>query len=123
MIAAWFNRRKRYQEKSEDCTKIDSLSVLKNMWVGKQIISISNGFVTDVKDQSISKGIILDIIPITKGNVPTPVVKYDNDNTEYLAFSTILVYTDELWIALNKLTPEERWDLIQSFVHRFNSRI
>lgn len=98
----------------------EKLVYLQNLWIGKKVISISNSFQTNSDDVSLYIGEIVDVIPITKSETPVPVVKFDGYDESFISFSTIIEYTDNLWASLNKLSPEERWDLIQAFVFRFN---
>jgi len=40
---------------------------------------------------------------------PSPYIKNEKDGKEYLVFSHIRLYSDELMAALEKLTPREQW--------------
>lgn len=101
-------------------TNQEKLPYLKKLWIGKKVISISNSFQSNPSDVSLHFGTVVDVVPITKSEVPAPVVKFEGSEESFICFSTILEYTDSLWASLNKLSPEERWDLIQAFVFRFN---
>ena len=97
-------------------------TALRNMWINKRVIAISNGFEVNPNDASLSTGTFLDLIPITQSKNLIPLIKYDDEDEPMISFATILEYTDDLWIALNKLTAVERWSIIQSFCCRFQSR-
>jgi hypothetical protein len=97
-------------------------TALKNMWVNKRVIAISNGFETNPNDASLSIGTFIDLIPITQSKNLIPLIKYDNEDEPRISFATILEYTDDLWVALNKLTAKERWSIIQAFCYRFQTR-
>lgn len=97
-------------------------TALRNMWVNKRVIAISNGFETNPSDASLSIGTFIDLIPITQSKNLTPLIKYDDEDEPLISFATILEYTDDLWIALNKLTAPERWSIIQAFCYRFQTR-
>lgn len=101
-------------------TNQEKLQYLKNLWVGKRVISISNGFQSNPNDTSISKGYVVDVIPITKSENPVPLVKFDGIEETFISFSTIIEYSDDIWSALNKLNANERWNIIQAFVFRFH---
>jgi hypothetical protein len=98
-----------------------TIESLKELWVGRRIISISNGFQTNTDDNSLKRGTFIDVVPISKAQCPTPVIQYDDENDPVLSFSAILEYEEALWIALNKLTAVERWTLIQYFLYRFQA--
>lgn len=95
---------------------------LKKMWIGKKVISISNGFETDPTNDSLFIGIVVDLIPISMSKTLFPLVKFDDEIECQVSFSTIIEYEDELLSALKKLTAKERWSLIQAFCCRFQSR-
>lgn len=95
-----------------------SLEDNKNYWTGKKIISINNDFQSNSENSSIEIGTITDIVPITKSKTPVPVVKFE-DGGERLCFSTIIEYNERLWNSLNKLTAEERWEILTAFICRF----
>jgi hypothetical protein len=94
---------------------------LKKMWLNKKIISISNGFQSNPEDQSLSIGTIVDIIPISRAKTPVPLVVFESTNEPMICLSTLLEFDQKLYDVLIKMTAEERWLLIQSFVNRFNT--
>lgn len=96
---------------------------LKSMWLNKKVISISNGFQSNPEDQSLSIGTIIDIIAISKANSPMPLVLFEGSQEPMISFSTLLEFNQKLYDVLVKMTAEERWMLIQSFVYRFNAHI
>jgi len=67
---------------------------LKNLWLNKKVISISNGFQVDPNDKSLNIGTIIDIIPITKN--PAPIVLFENDKEPKLVFSTLVEFDSDL---------------------------
>jgi len=86
----------------------------KEYWLGKKVISLSNGFETNPDDPCICIGTVIGHFK------QLPIVLMDNDNQEYTCFSTILEYTDELYNILLKLTAPERYKLIMEIVNRHN---
>lgn len=96
-------------------------TALRNMWVNKRVIAISNGFETNPNNPSLFMGTVINLIPITQSKNLIPLIKYDDEDEPKISFATILEYTDDLWIALNKLTAAERWNLVQAFCCRFQS--
>jgi hypothetical protein len=94
----------------------------KAQWVGKRVISISNGFQADPDDPSLKIGVIQNIVPISLSQQPIPVVQFEGSEEAYACFSTLLEYSDDLWRILNLLNAQERWELIQAFSQRLTFR-
>jgi len=92
---------------------------LKEHWIGKKVISVSNSFEANPDDNSLRVGIVTDLIPVSKSMILIPKVKFDGE--EVLCFSVVMDYSDELLTALNKLGARERWTILQSFALRFSS--
>ena len=96
-----------------------------DLWLHKKVITISNGFQTDSNDLSLGIGTVVDLVPVSQSQNLLPMIKFVDDEEgeePKLVFSTVLEYSPELWDALNKLTAEERWMLIQAFCYRYQSR-
>lgn len=55
-----------------------NLEVLRKYWIGKKVISISNEFQSDPKSESIKIGHVQEVLPITKGTDPAPIVAFEN---------------------------------------------
>lgn len=95
-------------------------SAMRNRWVGRKIISMSNAFVSNAGDNSLHVGVITDLIPLTKSMTLVPKAKFDDVDEEVLCMSVIMPYSDILLSSLNKLTAKERWSIIEAFTLRFN---
>lgn len=90
--------------------------LMKKYYLGRKVICISNGFETDETDVSIGIGFVTGFYK--KGDSCLPVVRFLNGE-EFITFSTVIEYNDELWGILGKLSPVERWRLIMAVVNRF----
>jgi len=94
---------------------------LKTLWLHKKVISISNGYQAHPDDPSLHVGKVIDIVPVTKSQQPLPLVLFEGDQEPMMCFSTIIEYDENIYNALKKLTPKERYDLIIAICHRFVS--
>lgn len=92
----------------------------KSRWLNARVISISN----EASENALKVGTVVDIIPISKANTPTPLVLFDDrlSDEPMICMSTILEYDLELYITLKKLSPKERWIVVRAIVNRFNPR-
>ena len=88
----------------------------KEYWLGKRVISMTNGFETDPTDQCISIGTVTGFFR------QLPIVKMESSGEEFTCFSTILGYSDDLYNILLKLTASERYSLVMAIVNRCNIR-
>jgi hypothetical protein len=87
----------------------------KSYWLGRKVISLTNGFQTNSNDSCITVGTVVDFFK------QLPIVKME-DGQEYTCFSTILEYSDDLYNILLKLKANERYELIMAVVNRCNIR-
>jgi len=91
-----------------------------DIWIGKKVICISNGFQVNPIDISLSIGEVVRVEYISLAKNPILIIR-DEKGEEKLAFSTTIEYTEELWNSLNKLTAKERYELVMAIVNRFQS--
>lgn len=98
---------------------MDKLNFLQRIWIGKKVISISNGYQHNPEDESISIGEVVDVIPITQAQNPVPIVLFEGSDEPSMCFSTIIEYSDKVYNILKQLSPSDRWDLVLSICHRF----
>jgi hypothetical protein len=101
--------------------KRTQIELLKELWLDKKVISISNSYQTKPKDPSIAVGVIVDIVPITLSQTPVPLVKFEDIDEPMISFSTLIDYDQNIYNILKNISAKDRWTLIQSFVNRFNS--
>ena len=102
---------------------MDAIDWLKKYWQGKQVIVISNAFINDETNDSLSKGRVTDITTyksINGDSINIPVVQFENTTESSPCYSVVMIYDALLWQALKKLTPNERWILATHFAMRFN---
>lgn len=79
-----------------------------NYPVGSKVISRSN------ENEPYLIGVISSYIRITKENDLVPVINFGEDK-EYVCFSIIRHYSEELCKILDKLSPKEQWNVLTEF--------
>jgi len=77
---------------------------------GKKIICRSNEF-----DETILVGKCVGLDAITVARQYLPLVKYNSNETVYICFSIIALYTEELYDAVKNLSPEEQYEYLKPY--------